>query len=99
MHRSISLPSQTYPDPEWVIRDTDIYRPLTSDQVAYSPSVSWFVLDVADQRIIQFDLACERVGVVARAGEGPGELNRVQAVFWEAGRLYAVPEDIQGFWG
>jgi len=79
-----------FADPEWVIRNTDIYRPLTSDQVAFSPSVGWFLLDVADQRIMQFDLSGERVSIVARAGEGPGELNRVQAVFWEAGRLYAV---------
>ncbi|MDJ0841372.1 MAG: 6-bladed beta-propeller [Acidobacteriota bacterium] len=74
----------------WEIRDTDIYKPLNTSQVAYAPTYGWYLLDVADQKILFFDLDGKFKKKIASSGQGPGHLNKVQYIFAENGKLYAV---------
>ena len=77
-------------DTSWQIRDTEIYRQLKTGQVAYSQDHGWYLLDVIEQRILNYDVHGVFVRTVAKAGQGPAELNKIQYISFENGVLYAV---------
>ena len=77
-------------DLPWRINDTEIYKPLEQGQVTQSPEYGWFLLDTAGQRILNYDGSGAFVRVVAKAGQGPSELNQVQYIAVDDGFLYAV---------
>ena len=75
-------------DSQWTIKELPIYRPLKITQVALTHQGTSFLLDVDEQRMLQYSPEGVFVRFIGRKGTGPGEFQNASALYLVADKLY-----------
>ena len=75
-------------DSQWSIKELPIYRPIRKSQVALTEQGTSFILDVDEQRMLQYSPEGVFVRFIGRKGTGPGEFQNATSLYIVKDRLY-----------
>lgn len=72
----------------WIADDLEIYARLNNHMVIVNDAGDLFILDAAEARILRYNRRGERVAVIGREGQGPGEYLKPGRLQYLDGRIY-----------